>query len=106
MVAAGDSVKIAIQLKVNAILNDPDAWYNVAEITSVTDPSGVTRTDIDSDPDQTNTNDGEPIDDAVSNPNEEDDHDPAEIEIVDIALKKWVANEKPYYLPGEEVDFT
>ncbi|MBK7226354.1 MAG: DUF11 domain-containing protein [Saprospiraceae bacterium] len=106
VVAAGDSVKIAIQLKVNAILNDPDAWYNVAEITSVTDPSGVTRTDIDSDPDQSNTNDGDPIDDAVSNPNEEDDHDPAEIEIVDIALKKWVANEKPYYLPGEEVDFT
>ncbi|HMR89636.1 MAG TPA: SdrD B-like domain-containing protein, partial [Saprospiraceae bacterium] len=49
-------------------------------------------------------NDGDPIDDAINNPNDEDDHDIHIIGIYDLALRKTVDNKGPYAL-GETAVF-
>lgn len=101
----GDSGAVTIYLKVVPQLGNQNAWYNLAEIKTFTDSTNTPRVDIDSHPDTDPGNDGEPKDDEIDDPNDQDDHDPATPPIVDLALRKWVPNEKLFYLPGETVNF-
>ena len=101
----GDSAKVTIILKLLPILGDATAWTNISEIKGVVDTVGNPRTDIDSNPDDNPNNDGDPKDDKIDDPTDEDDHDPETPEVLDLALRKWVMNEQPYYLPGQTVPF-
>jgi uncharacterized repeat protein (TIGR01451 family) len=70
---------------------------NAAEISRAEDLSGNTPTDIDSTPDNNPSNDGTVIDDEINQaaPNDEDDHDIAEVEIpgpTNISLSFFRAN--------------
>jgi uncharacterized repeat protein (TIGR01451 family) len=63
------------------------AWTNVAEIESANDINGNPRIDVDSSPDNDPNNDTI-VDDEIKDEKDEDDHDPAIIDVYDIALKK------------------
>jgi len=82
---------------------------NYAEISSAEDEFGNPGVDIDSTPDMNDGNDGTPIDDAINDPNDEDDHDLATVEIVDpvfdLALTKVLNSTGPFE-PGGQVSFT
>ncbi len=85
--APGASTTVSIELLLAACTDD-DAWLNFAEIESFEDAAGNPQDDVDSDPDGTNT---DPVggDNVVDGSNgDEDDHDPEEIEIFDLALLK------------------
>ncbi|WP_235293955.1 T9SS type A sorting domain-containing protein [Portibacter lacus] len=109
-VAAGDSADVFITLTVNEGANFENT-INIAEISGMTNTSGedVSLDDIDSTPD------GDPLNDAGGNPNsgsdnvvggdgtngggslgdsdpltDEDDHDPATLDVFDLALTKTV----------------
>jgi gliding motility-associated-like protein/uncharacterized repeat protein (TIGR01451 family) len=59
------------------------AFVNIAEITSAADPSGIVRTDVDSSPDGTSSNDPIGGNDTVNNENgDEDDNDYEVIAII------------------------
>ncbi|MBK6700115.1 MAG: DUF11 domain-containing protein [Saprospiraceae bacterium] len=106
-VIPGDSAKVTLYLAVKPTLYNKTAWKNFAEIVTVTDTTNTPGDDIDSDPDDDPNNDGPPKDGEVDEkpPVDEDDHDPAEPPVVDFALRKWIPGKKPYYIPGDTVDF-
>ena len=106
-VIPGDSAKVVIKLKVRPTLYNRAAWKNFAEIITVTDTTNTPGDDIDSDPDDDPDNDGPPEDGEIDEnpPIDEDDHDPADPPVVDFALRKWIPGKKPYYIPGDTVDF-
>jgi uncharacterized repeat protein (TIGR01451 family) len=79
----GQSLKVDISFKVATTATGK--IVNTAEIASLTDINGTPKTDKDSTPDTTKDNDGTPIDDAIDNPNDEDDHDIAEITVSALA---------------------
>jgi len=77
--AMGDAI-IFVDFTVNSNAT-AGSLTNFAEISFATDASGAVQADIDSTPDGFNNNDGTPIDNSVNNPNDEDDHDPANVNI-------------------------
>jgi len=113
---------VQIRLVVNALGTGIDDYTNYAEIGSVEDEDG---NDI-SDQDQDSTPDNDPTDDAGGEPDgdsddeidgdgsgdsdsddpltDEDDHDPATIEIVDMALRKELITSGPFVI-GDTVEF-
>ena len=109
------TIDIYLQVK-PCIASSTDAWTNIAEISDGnSDDPNEPPTDIDSDPDKDPDNDpgGEPDgpnDDVVDeDPNlpgddDEDDHDPERIEIVDLALRKTMVTAGPYRY-GQIIDF-
>ncbi|MEZ4909661.1 MAG: SdrD B-like domain-containing protein [Saprospiraceae bacterium] len=123
VVIAGTLARVSIETKVVPCYeNVATAWTNWVEIESAddTDPNTPNPpTDIDSDPDGDNTNDeggqpNTPEDDEINgdpgNPNnpdahqDEDDHDPHQIEVFDLALRKVVDDRGPYMI-GETATF-
>lgn len=105
----GTNVSKTLKLVVNG--SQANNYINVAEISEALDLSGEKATDIDSTPDATQENDngGEPftttdnqVDDSGSI--DEDDHDPAEPEIFDLAVRMTLADNKTYYA-GDLVKF-
>jgi len=85
--APGASTTVSIELLVAACAQ-MDAWLNFAEIESFDDAGGNPQDDVDSDPDGTN-NDPVGGDDVTDGTNgDEDDHDPEDIDIFDLALIK------------------
>ena len=87
-----ESVSVQITLKINEDIQ-PGSYANIAEISQVLRPNGVdiTDRDIDSDPDQNDTND----------PPSEDDQDPAYICI----LPTPVISGDAYVCPGETTTY-
>jgi uncharacterized repeat protein (TIGR01451 family) len=78
--AAGAHVAIDIRLGVLQPVNNP--MVNVAEISDAEDPTGLHPIDRDSTPDGAPDNDGDVVDDDTVNTNgDEDDADPATIEL-------------------------
>ena len=120
-IVPGDSAKVTVYVKVLVNYSGIKAWDNYSEIKSTKDTTGVVRTkDIDSNFDMIPDNDMGGVPDTKSDNfidddgndgdgdgiKDEDDHDPARPQIVDLALRKWVLNKKPYYIPGEIVPYT
>jgi len=108
----GSSYSYNITLKANAPLAYNTKLVNWAEISACTDAQGNPVVDIDSTPDQNNT-DKFLVDNDITgdgkNGGDEDDHDKAEVEVLpfDLALYKRLANGQPYMInPGEDVNFT
>jgi uncharacterized repeat protein (TIGR01451 family) len=99
----GDSVMVAIQLRLIPCTS-PASFTNISEISSATDNGGVPQTDIDSNPDNNQNDDGTPIDNATTNPADQDDHDPEFLEIWDLALKKELVTPSPYFY-GQSLTF-
>jgi uncharacterized repeat protein (TIGR01451 family) len=123
VLAAGASVQLTLDNRViPCYTNVGKAWTNWAEIESANDNDPSTPTppvDIDSTPDGNNNNDpggqpNTPQDDEINgdpnNPNnpgapqDEDDHDPNQIQVFDLALRKTVDNRGPYMI-GETATF-
>ncbi len=88
-------------------------WFNYAEITEATDEDGNPVTDADSNPGSNGDDENavEPGDDedndmdSTDKGGEEDDHDPAGIEIYDLAQRKTTADAGPFRY-GDDVIFT
>ena len=81
----------------------PDSYTNVTEIVDATDENGNPVDDVDSMPDDNPNDDaGGNVDDSTNDQtdgngvDDEDDHDPAIIEIFDLALEKELATTPPY----------
>ncbi|MBK8627118.1 MAG: DUF11 domain-containing protein [Saprospiraceae bacterium] len=107
------SKTIRIDLRVQACAQ-PNAWTNYAEVRAFEDENGVNigNQDIDSDPDNNNTNDAggqpeSPADDFIGGngtgtpgngvaATDEDDHDPEFIPVFDLALRKTLVTSAPY----------
>lgn len=91
----GDSISVPITLQIQSCTSG-GAYTNISEINSAADQNLSPRTDIDSYPDGNQNNDGTPIDNATTNPADQDDHDPETLEIWDLALKKQLVTAGPY----------
>jgi uncharacterized repeat protein (TIGR01451 family) len=109
----GESVTLRIALTIDSPLLPPGTILrNEAEISEATDEFGTEQEDIDSSPDNNDTNDNELVDNDVSgNANEggdEDDHDWAEVVIegFDLALLKVLADDQPSLVrPGDTLHY-
>ncbi len=110
----GDMISIPLVLRLESCLAQ-EAYVNYAEIESADDLDPTTTgepVDIDSQSDDDNTNDigGTPNDpnqdNVISDPGiiDEDDHDPEEVQIFDLALRKTVPSTGPYNA-GDIVEF-
>ncbi|MCB9329344.1 MAG: DUF11 domain-containing protein [Lewinellaceae bacterium] len=111
-IAPGDSVKVNILLEFKASQTPVNAWTNKAEISSFKDVEGidVSDQDIDSTPDGNPNNDiggtpDTPEDNDISDDGfdsngdgvrDEDDEDPAKLNVFDLALKKVLVSTPPY----------
>ncbi|WP_236978983.1 DUF11 domain-containing protein, partial [Membranihabitans maritimus] len=112
---AGDTLQFNISLRVNADFMGTSIrnWAEISYATNVLD-----EPDSDSSPDDENFNqpgetddldDDNIVDEDGMDGGDEDDHDPAEIEveqIFDLALKKELARDPLMVFPGAEIDFT
>ncbi|MBK8721385.1 MAG: DUF11 domain-containing protein [Saprospiraceae bacterium] len=112
VVAPGDSIFLTIQLQVSPTLSPSvTSITNWAEISSATDQYGNPQEDIDSKPDQQNTDTfttDDYIDGNGKNGGDEDDHDKAVITIskFDLALYKVLApGQADVVAPGDTVTF-
>lgn len=108
----GSSVNVDIQLRVNSPMAHNTIITNFAEIASATDTDGVPQPDVDSNPDNVNSDlflvDND-IDGNGKDNGDEDDHDPASVivEPFDLALYKQLANGQSSMVePGDLVTFT
>jgi len=119
----GNSETVTINLIVNGKGNQTTDYINVAEITSTRDGAGNVSTNFDKDsqPDNNATNDpgglvNSPADDFIDGngtgtagdnvaATDEDDSDPEDVIVFDIALRKTLSNNSPIKL-GETVQFT
>jgi uncharacterized repeat protein (TIGR01451 family) len=110
-----DSLQLFIQLKLKTADSRKD-WFNYAHIVNIQDTLGNNRfDDADSYPilndKEKSIEPGDPEDDDIfvlgpSNQNkDEDDHDPAGFEVLDLALNKTIKNPKPLYNFGDLVSF-
>ena len=73
------------------------AYTNSSEIAGATDENGNPQDDADSTMDDDSSNDGPADDNTTDGSNgDEDDSDPAIIEIFDLALRKVLATPGPY----------
>jgi uncharacterized repeat protein (TIGR01451 family) len=107
----GDSVFVNITLKANSPLAANLKITNWAEISAHTDAQGQPQVDVDSDPDQNNS-DKFLVDNDINgngkNGGDEDDHDPADVftETFDLALYKKLSPGQNYFIaPGDLVNF-
>ncbi len=99
-----DTVCLPVFLTVRQTTGGEKDWINYAEITGMQDESGTPRDDVDSTPgsDGPDERDVEPGDDAdddidsIDKGGEEDDHDPAGIEIFDLAQRKTTDDLGPF----------
>ncbi len=92
-----------------------DNWVNYAEIASADNPDGLHNIDADSNPGsdavhERNVKPGDANDDKldgqfISENEDEDDHDPAGIDIFDLAMRKQIATVGPKFDYGQTVDF-
>ncbi len=80
-------------------------YTNYAEITMAENEDGEEMDDLDSNPDDDPVNDGEYVDDAIDDENDEDDHDPALPYFMDLALKKELAFEYTAVAPGDVITY-
>ena len=119
LIEGGSSATVDITLVLQPCDED-GAWTNVSEITSFTDEDGNPEDDIDSTPDGDPTNDGGGVpngdtDDEVDGDGsgtpgddteggDEDDSDPEQVEVFDLALFKTVVTELPYTY-GDDIEF-
>jgi len=104
-----DDFRLEIVLTVTG--DSSQDFANYAEISYTIDQFGNVNSDVDSTADDDNTNDvgaiangstdNEIFDDGTL---DEDDHDVALVEVLDIALRKVVTDSRPYQ-PGERVTF-
>ena len=103
VVAPSTNVVIPLVLEVTASA-DQD-WVNYAEVSGATDEDGNDQEDVDSQLDdfQDNDNDVDPgddndnvIDEDVTNGGDEDDSDPAGIDVFDLAIAKTTDDTGPY----------
>ncbi|MCF8237261.1 MAG: DUF11 domain-containing protein [Saprospiraceae bacterium] len=108
----GASVNVDIQLRVNSPMANNTIITNFAEISSATDTDGVSQPDVDSTPDNINTDvflvDNDVDGNGKAN-GDEDDHDPASVTVepFDLALYKQLANGQSAMVePGDVVTFT
>ena len=85
--APGEQTEIIIHCRVIPS-TDKNAYYNSAEIFNLFDENMRPVGDIDSYPDMNPGNDGIPIDNALLDPDDEDDHDFEIVELYDLALIK------------------
>ena len=106
------TVSVDITLRVANPLPANTKLVNWAEISATTDANGNPVVDIDSTPDQNNT-DKYLVDNEVNgngkNGGDEDDHDPAEVVVnpFDLALVKKLANGQSSMIqPGQAVNYT
>ncbi len=123
-IAPGQFVTISINYRVVPCTSGTEnAYLNVAEVSAMSDEDGndVSGDDIDSTPDTTEGNDaGGEVDTASDNvvdgngtgtpgdevpATDEDDQDPAQIEIFDLALTKVLDTPAPYGY-GDDLTFT
>jgi len=107
LTAAGLALDACIDLPIELVVisSDPDELINYAEITGVRNTSGA-ENDIDSTPgsnsaDENNVLPGDPDDDNADGGGpdageDEDDHDPATVPVVDIALAKSTMQTGPF----------
>ncbi len=105
--AAGMETTLQIGLSVDAGFEDTQLT-NIAEISGATTEQGTTFVDDDSTLDNFPNNDGTPINDAIDNPNDEDDHDfeTIEVGVFDLALTKSLAPNQPVTVDiGEDIDY-
>ncbi|MBK7523654.1 MAG: DUF11 domain-containing protein [Saprospiraceae bacterium] len=114
----GSSTTVLLDLvAVECYTNPATAWTNYSEITLATDETtGNQGNDIDSDPDTNNGNDSGGVpdfngnisgtDNTINNENgDEDDHDPHQIQVFDLALQKVLTTGGPYNY-GQLLTFT
>ena len=108
-IAPGQDVRIPIVLTL--VGTDISLLTNYAEISNTIDQFGEVNSDVDSVADDDYTNDAGAVangstDDEINDDGtrDEDDHDVALIEVVDIALRKVLSENRPY-IPGEQVTF-
>ncbi len=104
----GENVMVNVTFQLNAnVLNT--SLTNIGEISSATDDEGNPQDDIDSTPDDNPVNDGAPNDNNIDSDNgDEDDHDPAtiNIEVYDLALVKTLApGQSSTVSIGDEITF-
>ena len=112
----GDSTVVSIYLTLEQTSGGNDNYTNISEISGSEDAEGndTTNDDIDSTADDDPTDDaggevGEDSDDQTDGDgiNDEDDHDPAIVEIFDLALKKTTTDIGPFaYGDVMTFDFT
>lgn len=98
----GKSTTESLVLQTAGNLNNAD-FVNVAEIVSARDINGVIATDTDSEGDDIKNNDsggevGTANDDRIDGDmtTDEDDHDPAKVNVFDLALKNIIADDRTY----------
>lgn len=98
-IAPGDSAEVTIDLEITNVFDDGNAWVNYAGIDSAFRADGTPlRFDADSDPATNSTrenrvmpgdnNDDEINGGGIAANEDEDDHDPAVVEVFDFALTK------------------
>ncbi len=106
--APGESIEVDITFNIASGFSGE--IMNFAEIKSADNANtGMPGEDIDSTPDMITDNDGTPIDNAITDPNDEDDHDPATIisGVFDLALIKVLAEGQSSTVnAGDDVTFT
>jgi uncharacterized repeat protein (TIGR01451 family) len=107
-------VVIPVKLTILQTTGGEKNWVNYAEITSATDGTGGPRVDADSNPGSNNATEnavepGDPADNNMTSTDkggEEDDHDPAGIEIFDLAQRKVTANQTGPFVYGNQITYT
>ena len=84
-----------------------DNYLNVSEISDFLDENGdePLTEDIDSTPDSNPNNDGDPNDNAVDDPMDQDDHDIEDIEICDLALINVIAESNDPPFAGDTIKY-
>ena len=101
----GTSVILPIILKVNSSVTGPLDITNFAEVQSFLDVNGNTRPDSDSVADNSPSNDGPSIDDAINNENsDQDDYDGSTFQVkapavFDLALRKKLGEGQSSSIP-------
>ena len=119
IIEPGDSAQVLLELTLDQEFFDGLAWDNYAEITEVFSadavPLDLTMSDSDSEPGSNNITEnmvrpGDAADDDifVLGPDfgeTEDDHDPAGLEIFDLALRKESISSPPSYSYTQNVEF-
>ncbi|MBK8853798.1 MAG: DUF11 domain-containing protein [Saprospiraceae bacterium] len=114
----GQSTAVMVNYIVRPCYTDPStAWTNYAEIgEAINDETGLPGEDIDSTPDDNMSNDSGGVpdfngnisgtDNTIDNENgDEDDHDPHQIQVFDLALQKVLTTAGPYNY-GQLLTFT
>ncbi len=86
-----DTIRVELVVQPGAMDMDLDNFIEVIAADDDLDDSNDPPVDSDSDPDQDPDNDDN-INDEIDNPNDEDDHDGADVMVFDLALRKEMDN--------------